>query len=267
MKVQVARVGKPHGIRGEVTVQLFTDAPEERFAPGARLLLEPSVPLAPEGVVTVRGARWNKAVLVVALEEVPDRNGAETLRGARLYAEALEEDPESDEWYEHELVDLEVRTGPEDGRARGSAWSPVLRTLPVQDLLEISSTRGGARPCSPSSRRSCPVVDPEGGCVVVTPPPVLLELGLDDGSPATGTPRTAGTPHGTPRTGRRRAGADAHRRRQHLPRVPLGPGLSLIGKARRQGLLELTVTDLREFTPTGTAPWTTPPTAAGPAWS
>ena len=79
MKVQVARVGKPHGIRGEVTVQLFTDAPEERFAPGARLLLEPPVALAPGGVVTVRRARWNKAVLVVALEEVADRNGAKAL--------------------------------------------------------------------------------------------------------------------------------------------------------------------------------------------
>ena len=186
MKVQVARVGKPHGIRGEVTVQLFTDAPEERFAPGARLLLEPSVPLAPEGVVTVRGARWNKAVLVVALEEVPDRNGAETLRGARLYAEALEEDPESDEWYEHELVDLEVRTGPEDGSGPRIGVVTGLRTLPVQDLLEIELDEGRREAVLPFVEEIVPVVDPEGGFVVVTPPPGLLELGLDDGKPDEG---------------------------------------------------------------------------------
>ncbi|MFE7631062.1 ribosome maturation factor RimM [Kocuria sp. NPDC057446] len=181
MKVQVARVGKPHGIRGEVTVQLFTDAPEERFAPGSRLLLEPPVALAPEGVVTVRRARWNKSVLVVALEEVPDRNGAETLRGTRLFAEAVEEDPEADEWYEHELVGLEVRTGPEDGSGPRIGVVTGLRTLPVQDLLEVRLDEGGREAVLPFVEEIVPVVDLEAGCVVVTPPPGLLELGLDDG--------------------------------------------------------------------------------------
>ncbi|MEX5257117.1 ribosome maturation factor RimM [Kocuria arenosa] len=201
MKVQVARVGKPHGIRGEVTVQLFTDAPEERFAPGARLLIEPSVPLAPEGVVTVRGARWNKAVLVVALEEVPDRNGAETLRGARLYAEALEEDPEADEWYEHELVDLEVRTGPEDGTGPRIGVVTGLRTLPVQDLLEIELDEGRREAVLPFVEEIVPVVDPEGGFVVVTPPPGLLELGLDGGKPDSGDPDSGDPDSGDPDSG------------------------------------------------------------------
>ena len=40
MQVVVARIGKPHGIRGEVTVQLFTDAPQERFARGEVLGIE-----------------------------------------------------------------------------------------------------------------------------------------------------------------------------------------------------------------------------------
>ncbi|MFI7494406.1 ribosome maturation factor RimM [Kocuria sp. M4R2S49] len=202
MKVQVARVGKPHGIRGEVTVQLFTDAPEERFAPGTRLLLEPSVPLAPEGVVTVRRARWNKAVLVVALEEVPDRNGAETLRGARLFAEALDEDPGTDEWYEHELVGLEVRTGPGDGSGPRIGVVTGLRTLPVQDLLEIEFDEGRREAVLPFVDEIVPVVDPEGGFVVVTPPPGLLELGLDGGQ-LDGGERENGAPgSGAPEGGR-----------------------------------------------------------------
>lgn len=183
MKVQVARIGKPHGIRGEVTVQLFTDVPEERFAPGSRLLVEPSSPLAPEGTVTVRGSRWNKSVLVVALEEVPDRNGAETLRGAHLLAEAQDEDPDGEEWYEHELVELEVRTGPEDGSGPRIGVVTGLRTLPVQDLLEIELDEDGRAAVLPFVEEIVPVVDPEGGFVVVAPPPGLLELGLEDGGP------------------------------------------------------------------------------------
>ena len=192
MLVQVARIGKPHGIRGEVTVQLFTDAPEERFAPGARLLIEPASPLAPQGAVTVRRARWNKSVLVVALEEVPDRNGAETLRGTRLLAEAQDEDPEGEEWYEHELVDLEVRTGPEDGTGPRIGVVTGLRTMPVQDLLEIVLDEDGRGAALPFVEEIVPVVDPEGGFVVVTPPPGLLELGApdaerpDDGRPEGG---------------------------------------------------------------------------------
>ena len=56
MKLQIARIGKPHGIRGEVTVQLFTDVPEDRFGAGAVLMAEP----ASKGPLTVSSARWNK---------------------------------------------------------------------------------------------------------------------------------------------------------------------------------------------------------------
>ncbi|MFI7482876.1 ribosome maturation factor RimM [Kocuria sp. M1R5S2] len=201
MKVQVARIGKPHGIRGEVTVQLFTDVPEERFAPGTRLIVEPPTPLAPEGELTVRRARWNKSVLVVALEEVPDRNAAERLRGARLLAEAQDEDDEGDEWYEHELVDLEVRTGPADGSGPRIGVVTGLRTQPVQDLLEVELDDGRREALLPFVEEIVPVVDPEGGFVVVTPPPGLLELGLPDEVPAAGT-RGEGIPGAGPEDGR-----------------------------------------------------------------
>ena len=42
MQLQVARIGKPHGIRGEVTVQVLTDAPEDRFVPGTEFVVEPA---------------------------------------------------------------------------------------------------------------------------------------------------------------------------------------------------------------------------------
>ena len=90
MQVLVARIGKPHGIRGEVTVQLYTDTPEERFAVGERLSIEnftaksPAAAIAPAGELTVAASRWNKKILVVRFEEISNRNQAEELRDTRL---------------------------------------------------------------------------------------------------------------------------------------------------------------------------------------
>src|SRR6476619_905776 len=92
MQLQVARIGKPHGIRGEVTVQVLTDAPGDRFVPGTQFIVEP----ASAGPLTVRSARWNKDILLLGFAEVADRNRAETLRGAKLFIETEELDEDSD---------------------------------------------------------------------------------------------------------------------------------------------------------------------------
>ena len=169
MDLQVARIGKPHGIRGEVTVQLFTDAPEERFERGAVFRVEP----AAQGPLTVSGARWNKDILVLGFEEIRDRNAAELLRGAKLFIESDETpDDDGDAWYEHELVGLEARVG-DDVVGRVSA----LRTMAVQDLLIIERP-DGEEILVPFVEEIVPEVDVEGGFVVLTPPEGLLELNL-----------------------------------------------------------------------------------------
>ena len=134
MQLQVARIGKPHGIRGEVTVQVLTDAPEDRFIPGAEFVVEP----ASVGTLTVDSARWNKDILLLGFEGVETRNQAEALRGAKLFIETEELDEDDDEgWYEHELVGLEVRVGDAVvGKVSG------LHTLPVQDLIVVEATDG-----------------------------------------------------------------------------------------------------------------------------
>src|SRR6185312_6085806 len=110
MRLQVARIGKPHGIRGEVTVQLMTDDPDARFEPGTVFDVE----AGPVQALTVEGARWNKEILLVAFEEIVDRNAAETVRGARLFIETEDLDEDDDDtWYEHELVGLNARIGDE----------------------------------------------------------------------------------------------------------------------------------------------------------
>jgi 16S rRNA processing protein RimM len=169
MDLQVARIGKPHGIRGEVTVQLFTDAPEDRFEPGASFTVEP----AGLGTLTVSGARWNKDILIVGFAEVTDRNGAEALRGAKLFVDAEEAGTgEDDAWYEHELVGLQVRVGDDVvGRVSG------LRAMSAQDLLTVDLAAGGEA-LVPFVTDIVPEVNVAGGYVLLTPPPGLLEVNL-----------------------------------------------------------------------------------------
>ncbi|PQZ96788.1 ribosome maturation factor RimM [Arthrobacter sp. MYb224] len=171
MRLQVARIGKPHGIRGEVTVQVLTDVPDERFAPGEVL----HVIDGPVKTLTVSKSRWNKTILLVAFEEIKDRNTAETLRQARLEIEVTgEEESESDEWYEHELVDLKVM---HEGTQVGVITA--LRTNPAQDLL-VFEDNNGEEIYLPFVDEFVPDVDLEAGTLTITPPAGLLQLNQDD---------------------------------------------------------------------------------------
>ena len=174
MQVQVARIGKPHGIRGEVTVQVLTDAPADRFVPDVELTVEP----AGLGPLTVRSARWNKDILLLGFHEVADRNGAEELRGARLFVDTEDVEDDDDAWYEHELVGLEVRIG-EDmvGKVSG------LNTMPAQDLLVVEDLNGG-EVLVPFVEEIVPEVNVEAGFVRLTPPAGLFELNSPDAQEA-----------------------------------------------------------------------------------
>ena len=171
MQLQVARIGKPHGIRGEVTVQVLTDAPGDRFVPGTEFVVEP----ASAGPLTVSSARWNKDILLLGFEEIETRNDAETLRGAKLFIETeeLDEDDDDEGWYEHELVGLEARVG---SQVVGKV--AALNTMPVQDLLVVT-TPGGEEILIPFVEQIVPEVNIEEGFVLLTPPDGLFELNTD----------------------------------------------------------------------------------------
>ncbi|WP_417218630.1 ribosome maturation factor RimM [Arthrobacter sp.] len=177
MRLQVARIGKPHGIRGEVTVQLMTDDPGARFEPGTVFDVE----AGPLKALTVEGARWNKEILLVAFEEVADRNAAETVRGARLFIETedLEED-DDDTWYEHELTGLVVHVGDTVvGKVTG------LRTNAAQDLLIVEDT-DGEEVLVPFVEAIVPEVDIAGGHILLTPPAGLFTLNRPDAADGAG---------------------------------------------------------------------------------
>lgn len=135
MRVVVGRIGKAHGIRGDVTVEVRTDEPERRFASGTTLLSNHATPLV------VADARDHSGRLLVRFRGIDDRNAAEALRGILLEADIdpseLPED--DDEFYDRQLIGLAAVHV--DGTVLGSV-SDVIH-LPGHDLLAVTSeTRG-----------------------------------------------------------------------------------------------------------------------------
>jgi 16S rRNA processing protein RimM len=173
----VARIGKPHGLRGEVTVQTHTDDPDGRFAPGTVFATEAVPGSGVPRELTVRSARLHGRIWLLAFEQIPDRTGAESLRGTRLFvdidtATQADADDVDGGYYEDELVGL-AAVGV-DGTALGEVAG--LETGAAQDLLVVRLATG-AEALVPFVEAIVPQVDLAAGRVVIDPPPGLFELG------------------------------------------------------------------------------------------
>ena len=168
MQLVVGRIGRAHGIGGEVSVDVRTDSPELRFAVGTALDTDP-----PErGPLTVTRARWHYGRLLVAFEQVADRTAAEGLRGTLLVADSSTSPAiDADEFWDHQLTGLEAVTV--DGAALGEV-EEVLHP-PGGDLLSVRRP-DGVELLVPFVRTIVPTVDLDRGQVVVDPPEGLLEL-------------------------------------------------------------------------------------------
>jgi 16S rRNA processing protein RimM len=166
VQLVVGRIGRPHGVRGEVTVEVRTDDPELRFAPGTAIATDP----ADRGPLVVAGRRWHKGVLLVAFEEVPDRNAAEELRGTMLVIDSADVEPsdDPDEFHDHQLIGLTVVT------VAGEHVGEVEDVLHHgQDLLVVKR-KGQDEALIPFVKALVPEVDLEAGRLVVDPPEGLL---------------------------------------------------------------------------------------------
>jgi 16S rRNA processing protein RimM len=168
VQLVVARVGRAHGIKGEVTVEVRTDEPELRLAPGAVLATEP----ASAGPLTIETGRVHSGRLLLRFEGVRDRNGAEGLRNTLLIAEIdPDELPEGeDEYYDHQLIDLDVvdTEGVEVGRIT------EISHLPSQDLF-IVERPDGTEVLIPFVEEIVTEIDLEEQRAVIDPPPGLID--------------------------------------------------------------------------------------------
>ena len=170
MQLVVGRITRPHGVQGELVVEVRTDDPELRLAAGAVLETEP----AAAGPLTIASTRWHSGRLLVRFADVRDRTAAEALRGALLLVDSadLEDLPDPDSYRDHQLVGLTV-VDP-DGAPVGSV-SDVLHH--GQDLLVVagSGSRAGAEILIPFVGAIVTEVDLEARLVRVDPPAGLLD--------------------------------------------------------------------------------------------
>jgi 16S rRNA processing protein RimM len=178
--VAVGRIGRAHGLRGEVSVIPWTDTPDERFVAGVALTVGDGqgrvLPDAPPLVIEtarVHSGRW-----LLGFLDVVDRNGAESLHGRTLMLPALARptitDP--DEFYDSDLVGLTARTA--DGVALGRVTDVVHG--PVGDYLVLGIADAADGPVRehlvPFVAAIVPVVDVAGATVTVDPPEGLFDL-------------------------------------------------------------------------------------------
>lgn len=170
-RLRVARIGKPHGIRGEVTVQLFTDEPEIRLAPGSVIIRQAGKDTADRttSTLTIVSQRWNKSICLLGFEETPDRNAAEALRGSVLLADIVDNDDEDEGWYSHELEGLSCVS------AQGEPLGVVVELItgPAQDLLLVR-TPSDDEVMVPFVEEIVPQIDTEAGRLTLTPPEGLF---------------------------------------------------------------------------------------------
>jgi 16S rRNA processing protein RimM len=152
-RLEVGRVGRPHGLRGEVVVVPITNR-TERFAAGNTL----DVNGVPRSIETCRP---HQDRFLVRFEGVDDRDGAERLRGATLSAAPLPAD--DDELWAHDVIGAQVvdRAGAVLGHVT------AIEANPAHDLLVLDS--GALVPV-------VFVTSSEPGRVVVDVPEGLLEL-------------------------------------------------------------------------------------------
>lgn len=167
----VGRIGKPHGLKGEVSVEPRTDEPDRRFAVGAVLRAERNRP-GPQATtaLTVTGTRWHSGRLLVTFAEIDGRTAAEDARGTLLVVpidpDETPEDP--DEFYDHQLVGLRVVTT--TGEPVGEVAEVVHGS--AQDLLVVKV--GDREVLVPFVAALVPEVDVAGGRVVVDDRPGLF---------------------------------------------------------------------------------------------
>jgi 16S rRNA processing protein RimM len=176
VRLIVARIGRPHGLRGEVSIEVRTDAPGDRFVKGAVLHVEDGPrrrSLEAAGVpttLTLTRARDNNGTLLLTFAEVGERTLVESLKDALLEVEVDEASDEADAWYDHELVGL-TAVDPA-GAVLGSIVA--VQHPGAQDLLVVRTPGSGDR-LVPFVSAIVPEVAVAAGRIVIDAPPGLLE--------------------------------------------------------------------------------------------
>jgi 16S rRNA processing protein RimM len=169
MQLVVGQIVRPHGVRGELVVDIRTDEPQLRFAVGSVLQTDPTA----AGPLTIEAVRPHQGRLLMVFEGIADRDVADELRGVLLCVDSATlpppEDPE--EFHDHQLVGL--RAVSPEGEEIGQVAK--IEHAPAHDLLVINLTDGRTG-LVPFVAAMVPEVDLAGGRIVLTPPDGIFDL-------------------------------------------------------------------------------------------
>ena len=175
-QLRVGRLTKAHGLKGAIKVELYTDAPEKRFVPGAVFSLQVPTSSAWHGkTLELNELKWYNSHAVAFFKGVSDRSEAESLIKAILWIDQdlAEDSEEEDAWFDHQLVGLRVlRDGIEVGTVA------QIDHFPAQDLLTVTTASGDVM--VPFVKAIVTAVDIKAGTLTVTPPLGLFEDLADD---------------------------------------------------------------------------------------
>lgn len=178
--LRVGRLTKPHGLKGGIKLELFTDNPELRFVPGAVFHLQVPEESPWYGrAITLRELRWFNEAPVGFFAEVSDRTEAESIVRAILWIDeqTVAAGVEDNAWYDHQLVGLDVVRADADADADDSLVKlgtvAEVQHFPAQDLLAVSTDAGTV--LVPFVEAIVPSVDLAAGVVRLTPPRGLFD--------------------------------------------------------------------------------------------
>jgi 16S rRNA processing protein RimM len=170
-QLRVGRLTKAHGLKGAIKIELYTDAPERRFVPGAVFSLQVPTTSPWHGkTLELSELKWYNSHPVAFFKGIADREAAETLIKAILWIDQdlAESSDEEDAWFDHQLVGLRVlRDGIEVGTVS------QIDHFPAQDLLTVATSSGDV--LVPFVKAIVASVDIEAGTLTVTPPLGLFE--------------------------------------------------------------------------------------------
>ncbi len=167
MDVVVGRLGRPHGVHGEISVEVRTDDPENRFAIGAKITVKEN-----NKKLTVASTRWHLSRLLIKFEEIQDRTQVDAVRGKLLVVEV---DPNeatlgNNQFYEFQLIDLEVFN------TNNEKLGVVKEVLPGSaQALIVVKTLDNKEVMVPFVNQLVPEVDIKNKRVVMNPPSGLFD--------------------------------------------------------------------------------------------
>ncbi|MDX2434540.1 MAG: ribosome maturation factor RimM [Desulfobacterales bacterium] len=165
----IGEVVKPHGIRGEIKVFLYSEQPEN-LQQYKKIVLQEPMGSGTETYNVIKSREQGK-IAILQLEGVGTREGSEALQGSKIWVNKSNFPTlDSDEYYWHQLKGLVVMT--ETGQELGRVTK--LFNTTAHDIMVV--TGAGHEFMIPVQRDIIREIDVQGGKVIISPPPGLLEI-------------------------------------------------------------------------------------------